>query len=113
MLQSKAHKEYLLDNAKYIQGKAPQNMKKVIIVKDLNPGQRQERRDTLASRRNSDQNNQPNRGRVTNQSQISQNQHAVMEVNDNLSPISHVSPVSHVMSSTHLSRSTITPIHSR
>ena len=41
---------------------------------------------------------------MTNQSQISQNQHAVMEVNDNLSPISNVSPVSHVMSSTHLSQ---------
>ena len=95
VLQSKAHKEYLLDNAKYIQEKAPQNMKKVIIVKDLTPGQRHERRETLASRRNSDQNNHPNRGSVTNQSQISQNLHAVMEVNDNLSPISlfHLYPM--------------------
>ena len=55
VLQSKAHKTYLLDNAKYIQEKAPQNMKKVIIVRDLTPGQRQERRDRFASRRNSDQ----------------------------------------------------------
>ena len=104
VLQSKAHKKYLLDNAKYIQEKAPQNMKKINIVRDFTPGQRQERRDRFASRRNSDQNNQPNRGRVTNQNQISQNQHAVVEVNDNLSPVFIVSPVCHVMSSTHLSQ---------
>ena len=79
-------------------------MKKVIIVRDLTPVRRHERRNRLASRRGRDQFNQPNTSKVTNQNQDNHNQSAAIEVNGCLSPISHVSPVSNVMSSTHLSQ---------
>lgn len=98
VLQSKAHRKYLLDNAKHIQVKGPESMKRVIIVKDLTPVQRQERRTRLANKR------------VRTQTEVEQNrainlnpdsQSIEMEVNEVLSPIL---PVSNLMSSTHLSQ---------
>ena len=98
VLQSKADRKYLLDNANYIQVKAPESMKRVIIVKDLTPVQRQERRTRLVDRRMRAQ-TEEEQNRETNP--ICDNQSIAMEVNEVLSPIL---PVSYLMSSTHLSQ---------
>ena len=44
VLESKAQRKFLLDNARFIQSKAPLQLKRVIITKDLTPKQREERR---------------------------------------------------------------------
>lgn len=46
ILQNKAHKKFLLDNARNIPTKAP-NFNRVIFTKDLTPQQREERRDYI------------------------------------------------------------------
>lgn len=43
VLQSKAHRKYLLYNAKHIQVKAPDSMKRVIIVKDNSSSEAREK----------------------------------------------------------------------
>ena len=58
VLQSKTHRKYLLDNDKFIKDKATENMKYVIIVRDLTLVQRQERRNRLANRDVRVQNNE-------------------------------------------------------
>lgn len=98
VLQNKAHRKYLLDNAKYIQAKVPEHMRRVIIVRDLTPVQRQERRTWLVNRRERARNEA---GQIREISQIQDTQSTVMEVNEMLSPIL---PVSNLMSSTHLSQ---------
>ena len=44
ILQNRAHRKYLLDNAKYIEEKAPHSLKRVIINKDLTLAQRHEKK---------------------------------------------------------------------
>ena len=105
VLESKAHRKYLLDNAKYIQEKAPGSLKKVIIVRDLTPVQREERRERFANKRRSGQLDKQNRSGMTNPNPPSQFHPTAMEVNAELSPITSNANihVSHLMSSTHLS----------
>ena len=102
ILQNRAHRKYLLDNAKYIKEKAPHSLKRVIINKDLTLAQRQERKNRLATRR----------ARVLADSELANNNNAgsqasiqeetvTMEVQEQFSPIL---PVSVLMSSTHLSQ---------
>ena len=43
VLESKAQRKFLLDNARFIQSKAPPQLKRVIITMDLTPKQREER----------------------------------------------------------------------
>ena len=98
ILNNKSQRKYLLDNSKFIKQKAPVGLKQTIIVRDLTPEQRQERRkrNRLANRVGTENNGlleeagaSPVVSQPTN-----------MEVSNNLSPIT---PVSHLMSSTHLS----------
>ena len=72
-------------------------MKRVIIVKDLSPVQRQERRNRLVDRIRAQAVEEQNR----EINPICDNQSIAMEVNEVLSPIL---PVSNLMSSTHLSQ---------
>ena len=44
VLEMKSKRKFLLDNAKFVEKKAPANLKRVIIVKDLTPTQRAERK---------------------------------------------------------------------
>ena len=96
ILNNKSQRKYLLDNSKFIKQKAPVGLKQTIIVRDLTPEQRQERRNRLA-----------NRVRTENNGLLEEagaspvvSQPINMEVSNNLSPIT---PVNHLMSSTHLS----------
>ena len=49
-LESKAHRKYFFDNAKYIQEKTPGSLMKVIIDRDFTTVQRDERRVKFAKR---------------------------------------------------------------
>ena len=63
VLDSKAQRKFLLDNAKFVPTKADDNYKRVIITKDLTPAQREERREKLAkirAQRRSNQNSSRN-----------------------------------------------------
>ena len=86
VLQSKAHTCLIL-NAKFIKDKAPENMKYVIIVRDLTPVQRQERRNRLAKRGAKAQNNEVRDVIGASSNQDSHNQLTAMQVNNDLSPI--------------------------
>ena len=101
VLQSKAHRKYLLDNARFIKDKAPENMKNVIIVRDFTPVQRQERRNRLANRGARVENNEVRDVNEASSNQDSHNQPTAMQVNNTLSPIL---PMANLMSSTHLSQ---------
>ena len=105
VLESKAHRKYLLDNAKYIQETTPGSLKKVLIVRDLTPVQREERRERLAYKTRSCQSDKQNTSRMTNLNPRSQFQPAAIEVNAELSPITSEANVhvSHLIFSTHLS----------
>lgn len=104
VLQNKSHKKYLLDNAKHIQAKAPHNMRRVVIVRDLTPTQRKERRDRFINRRREVPNNDQHDVARANHNQDTSNQSDTMEVNNVLSPIPRVPSVTNLMSSTHLSQ---------
>ena len=54
VLDMKSQKRFLLDNAKFVPDKAPVNLKKVIIVRDLTPTQREERRKRRGRIRNAE-----------------------------------------------------------
>lgn len=49
ILDSKAQRKHLLENAKHIPKKTPENLQRVIIAKDLTPEQRIERREKIKS----------------------------------------------------------------
>ena len=58
VLDSKAQRKFLLDNARFVQTKADDNYKRVIITKDLTPAQRWERREKIAKIRAQRRSNQ-------------------------------------------------------
>ena len=58
VLDSKAQRKFLLDNARFVQTKADDNYKRVIITKDLTPAQREERREKIAKIRAQRRSNQ-------------------------------------------------------
>lgn len=102
ILQNRAHRKYLLDNAKHIKEKVPPRLKRVIINKDLTLVQRQERKSRLATRRARVQvdNELANNNNIGRQAPT-QDETMTMEVQEQFSPIL---PVSMLMSSTHLSQ---------
>ena len=51
VLESKAQRKFLLDNARFIQSKAQPSFRRVIITKDLTPKQREERRAKFQNKR--------------------------------------------------------------
>ena len=98
VLNNKAQRKYLLDNAKFIKTKAPDYLKQVIITRDLTPNQRQKRRNRFT---NKGVNLQTNETRNVDRVNHGQSQPTAMQVDTALSPIH---PVGHLMSSTHLSQ---------
>ena len=58
VLDSKAQRKFLLDNARFVPTKADDNYKRVIITKDLTPAQREERREKMAKIRAQRRSNQ-------------------------------------------------------
>ena len=63
VLESKSQRKAILDNAKFIQHKAPLSLKNVIISKDLTPTQRQERK--LRRQRNNQPRPDPGNGNLS------------------------------------------------
>ena len=51
ILSDKSHSKFLLDNARFIPNKLPVKWQKVVIIRDLTPVQRQERKDRFEARR--------------------------------------------------------------
>lgn len=65
MLDSKSHRRFLLENAKYIASKCDDRLSRVIIAKDLTPDQRKERREKIVARKQQQGQNTANRQRPT------------------------------------------------
>ena len=51
ILSYKSHRTFLLDNTRFIPNKLPVKWQKVVIIRDLTPAQRQERKDRFEARR--------------------------------------------------------------
>ena len=58
VLVSKAQRKFLLDNARFVPTKADDEYERVIIIKDLTPAQREERREKMAKIRAQRRSNQ-------------------------------------------------------